>query len=177
MPATAIAARVRSRTSAGTSASMIERTSARSASSSSGAGGSVRRWRSVWRTAPDCVETWKSSSPPAPTTYSVEPPPMSMTTTGSGAPAARSLVAPRNVSRASSSPGIVRASSPKLVAHASVNAGAVRRVAHGAREHGDGALGAQRVDRLAVLGEHGDDAVDRVVVQRRRSRRRPGRAA
>ncbi len=38
---------------------------------------------------------------------------MSMTTTGSGASASRSPVAPANVSRASSSPEIVRASKPK----------------------------------------------------------------
>ena len=34
-----------------------------SASSSSGRGGSVCRWRSVWRTTPTWVETWKSTVP------------------------------------------------------------------------------------------------------------------
>ena len=49
---------------------------------------------------------------PWPTTNSVEPPPMSMTTAVRRR-AARSVVAPRKVSRASSSPVIVRASMPK----------------------------------------------------------------
>ena len=44
-----------------------------------GAGGSVVRWRSVWRTVPACSEAWKPTSAPTPTTSSVEPPPMSTT--------------------------------------------------------------------------------------------------
>ena len=42
--------------------------------------GRCARWRSVWRTTPAWVETWKLTSSPRPTTSSVEPPPMSMTT-------------------------------------------------------------------------------------------------
>jgi hypothetical protein len=68
-------------------------------------------WRSVWRTTPACVETWKSTLPSQPVTNSVEPPPMSTTSTSSPR-SARSLVAPAKVSAASSSPPIVRASRP-----------------------------------------------------------------
>ena len=95
--------------SAAPPARTIERTSAASASSSAEVGGSVARWRSVWRTTPACVETWKLTSSPLPTTSSVDPPPTSMTTVGVVSPGARSLVAPRKVRRASSSPGITRA--------------------------------------------------------------------
>ena len=49
----------------------------------------VCRWRSVWRTTPTCVETWKTRSAPAPTTSSVEPPPMSITSTSSSPRPAR----------------------------------------------------------------------------------------
>ena len=66
-----------------------------SASSSSGRGGSVCRWRSLWRTTPTWVETWKSTSPRAPTTSSVEPPPMSITSSGVASPRSRAAVAPR----------------------------------------------------------------------------------
>ena len=58
---------------------------------------------------------WRRGSPPrraAPTTSSVEPPPMSITSSAVGSPGSRATVAPRNVSRASSSPDSVRASSP-----------------------------------------------------------------
>src|SRR4051812_7321175 len=54
---------------------------------------------------PACVETWKCMSRPRPSTNSVEPPPMSMTTTAVWSVGSRSETAPRNVSRASSSPG------------------------------------------------------------------------
>ena len=57
----------------------------------------------------------------APTTNSVEPPPMSITERRRASPRSRSLVAPRNVSRASSSPEIVRASRPKRSRTAAVN--------------------------------------------------------
>ena len=63
----------------------------------------------MWRTTPACVETWKLTSSPLPTTSSVDPPPTSMTTVGVVSPGARSLVAPRKVRRASSSPEITRA--------------------------------------------------------------------
>ncbi len=61
---------------------------------------------------PACVETWKSTSPRSPTTSSVEPPPMSTTSSGRPSASSRAAVAPRNVSRASSSPDSVRPSSP-----------------------------------------------------------------
>ena len=111
MPATPTAATTDSRTSAGTASAMIARTSSASDASSSRRGGSECRWRSVWRTTPACVEMWKVICPPSPTTYSVEPPPMSITTSGPS-PAGRSAVAPRYVSRASVSPAITLASSP-----------------------------------------------------------------
>ena len=80
--------------------------------SSSAVGGSVARWRSVWRTTPAWVETWKLTSSPLPTTSSVDPPPTSMTRVGVASPGARSLVAPRKVRRASSSPAMTRAWRP-----------------------------------------------------------------
>ena len=89
MPATAIAARAASRALCGTACANVARTSAASASSSAGVGGSVVRWRSLWRTTPACVETWKLTSSPLPTTSSVEPPPTSMTTVGVVSPGAR----------------------------------------------------------------------------------------
>ena len=70
-------------------------TSAASAASSSRAGGSECRWRSEWRTTPTWVETWNATSPPSPTTSSVEPPPMSITSSRSPAGASRAVVAPR----------------------------------------------------------------------------------
>ena len=51
----------------------------------------------------------KAASRPVPRTSSVDPPPMSSTRVGAGSSGSRSLVAPRKVSRASSSPGIRRA--------------------------------------------------------------------
>ena len=92
-----------------------------SACSSAGAGGSLWMWRSLMRTTPAGSETWKPAVRPMPTTNSVEPPPMSITTVGSTA-AGRPDIAPRNVSCASSSPLSTRASSPKLArARASAN--------------------------------------------------------
>ena len=72
----------------------------------------VCRWRSVWRTTPACVETWNSTSLPAPMTSSVEPPPMSSTSVGVTSSGSRSLVAPRKVRRASSSPDSTCGSRP-----------------------------------------------------------------
>ena len=58
------------------------------------------------------MDTRKAGSLPAwLVTYSVLPPPMSITSVC--APAARPLVAPRKVNRASSSPEMVRGSMPK----------------------------------------------------------------
>ena len=45
-------------------------------------GGSECRWRSVWRTTPAWLDTWKVISRPVPITNSVEPPPMSITSVG-----------------------------------------------------------------------------------------------
>ena len=78
-------------------------------------------WRSVWRTTPAWVETWNSIFPPAPWTTSVEPPPMSTTTSGVVSAGSRSLVAPAKVSSASVSPSMVRASKPKRSRTACVN--------------------------------------------------------
>ena len=61
---------------------------------------------------------------------------------------ARPAVAPRKVSRASSSPGIVRASRPKRSRTSSVNSRAVRGVAHRAGQHAGGAR-RSRVRRIA----------------------------
>ena len=78
----------------------------------------------MWRTEPIWVDTWKPSpSAAVPVTYSVEPPPMSITTVWARSCCARSAVAPRKVSRASSSPEIVRASIPKLSCSSSRNSG------------------------------------------------------
>ena len=52
------------RCGSGTAAARIARTSADSSARSASVGGSVCRWRSVWRTTPAWVETWNSTSPP-----------------------------------------------------------------------------------------------------------------
>src|SRR5215213_3192364 len=96
-------------------------TSSASDSSSSSVGGSLFRKRSVCRTEPIWVDSWNSGrSPGRPTTYSVEPPPMSMTTVSRSS--ARPAVAPTKVRRASSSPEIVRASTPYVSRRWSRNA-------------------------------------------------------
>ena len=89
--------RARSRISAGTSAVMMSRTSsariachlrrARAGRSGCGARSGARR-RSGWRRG-------RRASPPSPTTNSVDPPPMSITTTGSGRRGSRSPSRPR----------------------------------------------------------------------------------
>ena len=100
---------------------------------------------------PAWVETWKSISPRAPVTSSVEPPPMSTTSSGVASPRSRAAVAPRNVSRASSSPLSVRASRPKRSRTAAVNSAplSASRTADG--EHGEAPLAAVALDRSAVL--------------------------
>ena len=129
-------------------------------------GGSVARWRSVWRTTPAWVETWKLTSSPLPTTSSVEPPPTSMTSVGVASPAARSLVAPRKVSRASSSPAMTRASSPSPCSRtACEEVLAVGGVAHGAREHGDGPLRSLLVDDPLVLAHGAEHARHSLLAQ------------
>ena len=67
--------------------------------------------------------------------------------------APRPAVAPRKVSRASSSPEIVRASMPKRALDLVAELGAVLGVAHGAGGDRDHALRAEPVDRLAIVGE------------------------
>ena len=112
VPATAIACCTSERWCSGTAAASVARTSPRTASSSASDGGSESMWRSDWRTTPAWVETWKRISWPVPMTSSVEPPPMSTTSVGAES-ASRSLVAPRNVRRASSSPLSTWGSKPK----------------------------------------------------------------
>ena len=62
VPATAIAWSTWARTSWGMSSARTRSTSSASASSSAGVGGSEWRWRSVWRTEPMRVDTWKVGS-------------------------------------------------------------------------------------------------------------------
>ena len=119
------------------------------------------RRRPAWRRG-------RSPRRPLPTTSSVDPPPTSMTTVGVASSGARSLVAPRKVRRASSSPAMTRASSaPSCARTRARNAVAVGGVAHRAREHGRGPLGAVCVDERAVLGEGREHALHRA---RRRGR-------
>ena len=89
VPATAIAAWTLRATSSGSCAASVARKSSTSEATSSGSGGSSCRWRSPSRTTPACMDTWKSTSGPWPVTSSVEPPPMSMTTSSSRAGALR----------------------------------------------------------------------------------------
>ena len=100
----------RSRTSAGRRPRSRPRTSARAPPSPRPVGGSECRWRSVWRTTPACVETWKR-----PRRARRRPARSSRRRCRSRAAASspsRAAVAPRKVSRASSSPLSVRPSSP-----------------------------------------------------------------
>ena len=133
--------------------------------SSAGVGGSVARWRSVWRTTPAWVETWKPTSSPRPTTSSVEPPPMSMTTS---ARVARRALARR---AAEGQPRL-------LVAVDDPRVEAVVRRATRARKASPLAasrtalvstatrpLGALLVDRPAVLGEGREHPRHRLVAQ------------
>ncbi len=91
-----------------------------------------------------------------PTTNSVEPPPMSITTVGSVAACrpsppgrvsppsiGRPAIAPRNVSCASSSPLSTRASRPKSSRTRAANVGPVGGVAHGGGEHGEVGAGSR----------------------------------
>ena len=86
-------------------AAIVARTSAVSASSSAGVGGSSWRWRSAWRTTPTCVETWKPCGDElgrAAADVDHE----------QARPGEREAVAPANVSAASSSPVRIVPSSP-----------------------------------------------------------------
>ena len=79
-----------------------------------GAAGPSCRWRSVWRTEPAWVETWKSGSSRRLPDHELGAAAADVDARAAAArPASRALVAPRKVSRASSSPVIVRASKPK----------------------------------------------------------------
>ena len=108
--------------------------------------------RSLMRTTPAGSETWKPATESCPTMNSVEPPPMSITTVGS-VEEARSCIAPRNVSCASSSPASTARVERELVAHALGEVGAVGGVADGGGEHGEVGDAVVGVDRRAVLGE------------------------
>ena len=91
----ATAAVTRSRSDSGIAWASAGRTSSPSARSSRGLGGSECRWRSEWRTTPTWVETWKATVPLSPITSSVEPPPMSITSSRSPGSSPRAAVAPR----------------------------------------------------------------------------------
>ena len=122
MPATATAAAALARTSAGTAATTAARTAPASRARSPRGTGSRGRWRSLWRTTPIWVETWKPGTPRAPHTSSVDPPPMSTTSSSVGSPAGRAAVAPANVKAASSAPLRVRPSTPRRARTRSANA-------------------------------------------------------
>ena len=123
MPATAMPRDDRSRSSAGTSASMISRALAAQLAQL------VLRGRVVVQVALGLADRAHAGSrrgspgrrPGAPITYSVLPPPMSITSAVSVR--RRPAVAPRKVSRASSSPEMVRASIPKRSRRSSANSG------------------------------------------------------
>ena len=117
-------------------------------------------WRSLMRTTPACVETWKDARRPSPMTNSVEPPPMSMTTSASS-PSARPLVAPEERQRGLLVAGQRAGVEPVVVAHARGELRAVGGVANRAREHGEVALDAVLGDHLPVGLEHGEDALHR----------------
>ena len=92
-------------------------------------------------------------------------------------PAARALVAPRKVSRASSSPGDRARVDAEALAQLGAELLAVLGVAHGARGHGHDALGAVPFDRLAVVrAARAQHALHRGVGQPAAARRRPRRA-
>ena len=141
------------------------------------AGGSPCRWRSVWRTTPTWVETWKRDARrPRPTTNSVEPPPMSTTSSSRPSGGRAAAVAPRKVSRASSSPRQrARRRGRSGRARAAANSRAVARVAHGAGQHGGrGPAAPWRVDRRGVVARAPRRRARCGLARRaRRSRRRP----
>jgi hypothetical protein len=84
---------VRARSSGMPQASSAPSMSATQAATSSLVGGSVWRWRSCSRTDPMSIETARRSSP-WPSTSSVDPPPMSTTSTGSGGIGSCPAIAP-----------------------------------------------------------------------------------
>ena len=155
VPATAIAASVRARTSAGTASATPASTAAASSASSPPDGGSACRWRSVWRTTPIWVETWKPSSPRAPQTSSVEPPPMSITSRSvgsSGRPGRRrARVRERRLLVAGQRPPLEAVA----LAHRRGELGAVGGVPDRGRHHRGARL-------AAVLGDGGRVALERV---------------
>ena len=117
-------------------------------------GGGARcggRRRPAWRRG-------SPAAPPAPQTSSVDPPPMSITTSRSGRRAGRAAVAPANVAAASSSPLSVRPSSPKRVADRGRERRAVGRVAHRRGHHRGAGVAAVARDRRRVALERGEHA-------------------
>ncbi len=151
VPATAVARSTRSRTSAGISeerTSRHRRSAPRAHPVPAGRSGGAARCGGP---SPSAWTRGTSGSPPGtPTTYSVLPPPMSITRVGVS-PASTPAVAPLNVRRASSSPEMVRTSTRWRCRSASTRSAALRGVAHCAGGHGDHPLRAEPVDDLPVL--------------------------
>ena len=112
----------------------------------------------MWRTTPICVETWKPSSPRAPHTSSVEPPPMSITTRSVGSSGGRAAVAPANVKRGLLVAGERAALEPEAVAHRRGERRAVRGVAHRGGHHRGARLALVRGDLAGVALERGEHA-------------------
>ena len=176
VPATAIAA-IGARRRPGRRRRARRRRRRRARPARRGVGGSVWRWRSVWRTTPICVETWKPIAPRAPQTSSVEPPPMSITTRSVGVvrrahggragvrvappPRRRSACGPRG--RTARAP---RRRTPRRWRRRAPPTSSRRR-----------RLAAVRGDRRRVALQHGEHARLRVVARAGRSRRRRRRAA
>ncbi len=104
--------------------------------SSAGRGGSAWMWRSLMRTTPACRETWKPTLWSAPTTNSVEPPPMSITTVGSG-PRWASAHRAEERQLGLLSPAQDACVEPEVVAHAGGELLAVGGVPDGRGEHRD----------------------------------------
>ena len=122
-------------------------------------------WRSLMRTTPAGTETWKPALRPTPTTNSVEPPPMSITTVGSlAAGCGRHGAEERELGLflAGEHPRVEAV----VVAHARGEVGAVGGVADGGGEDGDVGLAVVRVDRRAVVGERRRSALDRLLGER-----------
>jgi hypothetical protein len=110
--------------------------------------------RSVIRTTPICREVKKATSPPCPTTNSVEPPPISMTTIS---PSSRPWVAlagrAEEGERRLLGAGDLARVDAEALTHRLGERRAVARVAHRAGQHRDRRVGPMLVDRRAVALE------------------------